>query len=150
MCGVYGTGCPCTAQISNSNLDSLESKFTQAMNASELAFPVATSYYYYSTPYPSANASADKDEEEVIAGEKKSREIKRVRNYFSTPFKQWQNRQPESSVDSLMTLARTTMVESGLRGRFWFSAAMAGKDSLNVTYKEHIKTAPYHIFKNLV
>ena len=36
------------------------------MNASELAYPVATPDYYYSTPYPAANAPTDKEEEEVI------------------------------------------------------------------------------------
>ena len=66
MYGVYGTDCPCTAYISNSNSDSPESKFTQVMNASELAYPVATPDYYYSTPYPAANAPTDKEEEEVI------------------------------------------------------------------------------------
>ncbi len=68
MCGVCGTDCPCTAHIGISNSDSPESKFTQIMNASELAFPVATPNYYYSTPYPAANASlaTDKEKEEVI------------------------------------------------------------------------------------
>ena len=66
MCGVYGTDCPYTAHISISNSDSPESEFTQVMNASELAFPVATPDYYYSTPYSPANASADKEEDEVI------------------------------------------------------------------------------------
>ena len=74
------------------------------------------------------------------AGENKSREIKDffeskgVQNYFATLYEQWQNGLPESSVNFLMTLARTTMVESGLGGRFWFSAAMTSKDSHNVTY----------------
>jgi hypothetical protein len=36
------------------------------MNASEMAFPVATPDYCYSTPYSSTNASADKEEDEVI------------------------------------------------------------------------------------
>jgi hypothetical protein len=42
-----------------------------------------------------------------------------------------------------MTLARFVMVESGLGGQFWFSAAMAAKDARNVTYKERIQITPY-------
>ncbi len=42
-----------------------------------------------------------------------------------------------------MTLAQSVMVESGLRGQFWFSTAMAAKDARNVTYKELIKMTPY-------
>ena len=34
------------------------------------------------------------------------------------------------------------MAESGLGGRFWFSAATCGKDCRNVTYKERIKSTP--------
>ena len=42
-----------------------------------------------------------------------------------------------------MTLARSTMVESGLGGQFWFSAMMAAKDARNATYKERIQTTPW-------
>ncbi len=35
------------------------------------------------------------------------------------------------------------MVESGLRGRFLFRAATAGKDPSNVTFKERIGMTPY-------
>ncbi len=35
------------------------------------------------------------------------------------------------------------MVESGLGGQFWFSAAMAAKDARNVTYKERIQKTPH-------
>ncbi len=37
-----------------------------------------------------------------------------------------------------MMSARTVMVESWLRGRFWFRATTAGKDASNVTFKERI------------
>ena len=83
------------------------------------------------------------------SGENKSREIcdffesKGIQNYYSTPYEQWQNGQPESSINSLMTLGRSTMVESGLGGQFWFSAMMAAKDARNATYKERIKTTPW-------
>ena len=84
------------------------------------------------------------------AGENKSRELKDffeshgIRSYFSTAYEQWQNGLAESSINSLMTGARATMVESGLGGRFWFSAAMAAKDARNATYKARIKTTPWH------
>jgi len=79
------------------------------------------------------------------AGENKSREImeffesKGVKNYFSTAYEPWQDGLAESGIHSIMSLARTTMSESGLGGRFWFSAATAGKDALNVTCKQRIK-----------
>ncbi len=37
------------------------------------------------------------------------------------------------------------MVESGLGGQFWFSAALAAKDARNVTYKERIRKTPWEI-----
>jgi hypothetical protein len=73
------------------------------------------------------------------AGENRSREVieffesKGIRSYFSTSYEQWQNGQVESSIGSIITLARSVMVESGLSGQFWFSAAMAAKDARNVT-----------------
>jgi hypothetical protein len=46
-----------------------------------------------------------------------------------------------------MTLAISVMVESGLGGQFWFSAAMIANDARNVKYKEalkeRIKMTPY-------
>ena len=83
------------------------------------------------------------------AGENKSKEIIEffesmgVENRYATPYEQWQDGQAESSINSLMTLARSVMVESGLGGQFWFSAAMAAKDARNVTYKERIRMTPY-------
>jgi hypothetical protein len=44
-----------------------------------------------------------------------------------------------------MKLAQTTMVESGLGGQFWFSAALAAKDACNVTYKERICKTPWEM-----
>jgi hypothetical protein len=44
----------------------------------------------------------------------------------------------ESSINSLMKVARSVMVESGLGGKFCFSEAMAAKDARNVTNKERI------------
>ena len=37
------------------------------------------------------------------------------------------------------------MMESGLGGRFWFKAAMAGVDASNVTFKARIGTTLYHL-----
>ncbi len=42
-----------------------------------------------------------------------------------------------------MRLARTVMAESGLGGRFWLKAALAGKDTHNVTYKQLLGETPY-------
>ena len=83
------------------------------------------------------------------SGENSSKEIceflesKGIQNYFSTPYEQWQNGQPESSINSLMKLGRSVMVESGLGGQFWFSAMMAAKDARNATFKERIATTPW-------
>ena len=83
------------------------------------------------------------------SGENSSKEIreflesKGIQNYFSTPYEQWQNGQAESSVNSLMKLGRSVMVESGLGGQFWFSSMMPAKDARNATYKERISTTPW-------
>jgi hypothetical protein len=82
------------------------------------------------------------------AGENKSREVieffesKGIKSYF-TPYEQWQHGQGESSINSLMTPALSVLVESGLGGQFWLSAATVAKDARNVTYKEHIKMTLY-------
>jgi hypothetical protein len=74
------------------------------------------------------------------AGENKSKDNKEffesvgVRNHFSTAHEQWQNGPAEATINSIMLLARTVMAESGLGGRFWFRAAMAGKDARNAIY----------------
>ena len=66
------------------------------------------------------------------AGENKSQDIidffesVGAKKYFSTGYEQWQNGLPESAINSIMLIARTVMVESGLGGRFWFKAALAG------------------------
>ena len=36
------------------------------------------------------------------------------------------------------------MAESGLGGRFWFRAAVAGKDARNAIFLERIKTSPHN------
>ncbi len=83
------------------------------------------------------------------AGENKSQELnefvesKGIQNYHSNlnplGYEQRQNGQVESSINSLKKLGRSAMVESGLWGQFWSSAAMAAKDARNATYKEHIQ-----------
>ncbi len=76
------------------------------------------------------------------AGENKSHAIIEffesigVKNYFSTANEQWQNGLLESAINSIMTLSRTIMGESGLGGRFWFKSALAGCNARNATYKE--------------
>ena len=64
------------------------------------------------------------------AGENSSKEIKDfftskgVMNYFSTPYEPWQDGISEASIKSLLMLTRTEMAESGMAGRFWFSATI--------------------------
>ena len=83
------------------------------------------------------------------AGENKSQEIMEfiqstgARNHFSTSYEQWQNGLAEAAINSIMRLARTVMAESGLGGRFWFKAALAGKDARNVTYKQRLGQTPH-------
>ncbi len=85
------------------------------------------------------------------AGQNMSREVieffesKGIKSYFSTLYAQWQNGQGESSINSLMTLSLSVMVELGLGGQFWFSAAMVSKGACNVTYKGRIKTIQYKL-----
>ena len=65
-----------------------------------------------------------------------------VKNYFSTPYEQWQNGLAEASVNSVTMLGRTVMAESGLGGQFWFSATMHGVNCRNATYKESASGRP--------
>jgi hypothetical protein len=83
------------------------------------------------------------------AGENRSNEVFEflnshgIRSYFSDAYEQWQNGSAESSIDSIMLLARTVMAESGAAGRFWFRAALASKDARNATFKTRIGTSPH-------
>jgi hypothetical protein len=58
-------------------------------------------------------------------------------------YEQWQNGLAEAAINSIMRLARTVIAESGLGGRFWFKAALAGKDARNVTYKQRLWQTPH-------
>ena len=66
------------------------------------------------------------------AGENTSKAIKDlftekgVGNYFTTPYEPWQN-MAESSIKWIVLLAKTEMAESGLAGRFWYSATELNK-----------------------
>jgi hypothetical protein len=63
---------------------------------------------------------------------------KGIQNHFSTLKEQWPNGVAESTINSIMMIARTVMAESGLLGRVWFKAASVEKDARNVTYKKRI------------
>ena len=52
-------------------------------------------------------------------------ESKGIHSHFSIPKKLWHNGAAESTIHSIMMIARTMMAESGLGGRFWFKAAAA-------------------------
>jgi hypothetical protein len=76
-----------------------------------------------------------------FAGENMSQEIqenfteKGVKSFFATPHEPWQDGLAEAGIKSVLLLARSEMAESGLAGRFWFSAANHGKNCQNVTFK---------------
>ena len=63
-------------------------------------------------------------------------------------YEQYQNGPAESSINSIMLLNRTQMIESGLLGGFWFQALVtsngSAKDERNVAYHYQIKTTPYY------
>ena len=75
-------------------------------------------------------------------GYKKKFIEKGVGNYFSTLYEQWQN-MAESSIKSIMLLAKTEMAESGLAGRFLYSATDFGRSCRNATYKQRLGTTPH-------
>ena len=54
-----------------------------------------------------------------------------------------QNGFAESSADSVNMLGRTVMAESGVGGRFWFSATMNGVNCRNTTFKKRLGTTPH-------
>jgi hypothetical protein len=49
----------------------------------------------------------------------------------------------EASIKSILLLTKTEMTESGMAGRFWFSASIHAKNCRNVTYKQRIGTTPH-------
>ncbi len=55
---------------------------------------------------------------------------------------QWQN-MAESSIKSIMLLAKPEMAESGLAGRFWYRATDFGRACGNATYKQLLGTTPH-------
>ena len=83
------------------------------------------------------------------AGEHTSCRIKQffesvgTQNYWSTPYEPWQNGAAEGSVRSIMLCGRAVMAESGCCGKFWFRAAVHGKDARNVTYSSRIDSTPH-------
>ena len=83
------------------------------------------------------------------AGENTSKELNdyftghEIKNYFSTPYEQWQNGLAEASVNSVTMLGRPVMAESGLGGKFWFSATIHGVNCRNATLKERVGTTPH-------
>jgi hypothetical protein len=73
-----------------------------------------------------------------------------INSCYTTPYEQLesQNGQAESSINALMTLAQSALVESGLGGQFWFRAASMAKDVRNVPRKESIKMTQYmHMYR---
>ncbi len=84
------------------------------------------------------NASEYKSEEMMQFLESRG-----IRCHFGTPKEHWPNGEAESTINSIMMIARAVMAESGLGGRFWFKAASTGKEARNVTFKERIgRTRP--------
>jgi hypothetical protein len=61
-----------------------------------------------------------------------------LKNYFRTPYEQWQNRLAEASVNSVTIFGRTVMAESR-----WFSATIHGVNCKNTTNKERLGTTPH-------
>ena len=66
-----------------------------------------------------------------------------IKNYFTTPYEQWQNGLAKASLNSVTMLWRTVMAESGLGGQFWFSATMRGVNCRNANYKERLGTTQH-------
>ena len=83
------------------------------------------------------------------AGENVSKKInafftsKGVKNCFPTPHEQWQDGLFVASIKSVLMLTKAEMAESGMAGRFWFSASNHAKNCRNVTYKQRIGTTPH-------
>ncbi len=88
-----------------------------------------------------------------MSGRYKSEEIMQfldsngVRSHFSTPKEHGrmdqQRQSTRATINSIMMIARTVMIESGLRGRFWIRAATAGEDARYVIFKERVGMTPY-------
>jgi hypothetical protein len=83
------------------------------------------------------------------AGENKSKSLTEffenhgVKNYYSTPYEQWQDGQPETAIRTLSRLARSEIHQSGLYGKSWFSAMCDAKEATNSTYNAALGTTPW-------
>jgi hypothetical protein len=64
------------------------------------------------------------------------------KNYLRTPVEQWQYALSEASTKSVLLLTKAEMSESGLAGKFWFSASTRAKNCRNVTFKHRLGTTP--------
>ncbi len=73
---------------------------------------------------------------------------KEAKNYFSTSYEQWQDGLGEAGIKSAIMLATAEMLESGLAGRFWFSAVIHAKNGLNATF--NTVWAQHHMTKCMV
>ncbi len=65
------------------------------------------------------------------------------KNYYSTPYKQWQDGLTESSINSITLLGRTVMAESCLGSPMWFSAVTHAVNCRNATFKKRLGTTPH-------
>ena len=83
------------------------------------------------------------------SGENKSKELcdffteHGVKNYYSTPYEQWQNGLAESSIKSITMLGKTVMAESGLGGPYWFCATTHSMNCRNATYSKRLGMTPH-------
>jgi hypothetical protein len=66
-----------------------------------------------------------------------------IRSHFSEAHEPWQNGSADSTIDSIMLLAKTIMAESGAAGRFWFRTAVTGKDARNATHNTRLGTSQH-------
>ena len=70
-------------------------------------------------------------------------------DYVSVAYELHQNGLAESSINSIMLLNWTQMVESGLIGVFWYRALVTAEDERNVIDHDQIKTTEHYFVRSV-
>jgi hypothetical protein len=68
---------------------------------------------------------------------------RQIRSETSNPYEPWQNGHAERMIQTLNSIARTVMIDSGLEGRFWFLAMQYATRIHNIQYSAVINSSPF-------
>jgi len=68
---------------------------------------------------------------------------RQIRSETSNPYEPWQNGLAERMIQTINSIARGVMIDSGLDGRFWFLALQYATRIHNIQYSAVLDSSPY-------